>query len=84
MNELLKLVDNWAKKLTIRILGFAGASQSTINSVAQAFADKESAVTEAQRTAVGRAKWLKYLIICLIVGTAAFTALKVKQLIIKK
>lgn len=80
MNNLLDLVNKWATRLTVRILSLLGTSEEGINTFVAAMEKRQIIVSEADKRILGKGRFIKWLIICLLLGGMAFIILKIIKL----
>lgn len=80
MNNLIDAVNQWANRLTIRLLMLAGTPKDQINRVLTAMNNRNTALNEADKKLKGKFAWVKWLILSLIIVAGIFITLKIKKL----
>jgi len=80
MNNLIDLINQWANRLVIRILMLSGTPKEQTDRVLKAMEDRNSALNDADSKIKGKVKWVKYLMISLIVIFGIIIVLKIKKL----
>lgn len=80
MNNLIDAVNQWANRLTVRILMLAGAPKEQIDRVLNAMNNRNTALNEADKKLKGKFSWVKWLVFSLIIIAGIFITLKIKKL----
>lgn len=66
MNKLIDYVNNWAGKLTYRLLVVSGASQTALDNYVKGMGERDEKIMEADKELSGKlpiAKFLSYAVI---------------------